>query len=181
MKKLHLLLAGIGLITAASLSTAYAENRPGTLSARLGGGYHWFANKRHMDDHGFVQTGLGWNFTQNWGVEAVANFFNTHFKDSVNDSREITSRVYTFDVIYHMDPMDYGLTPYAMLGANLTTLNPNRTDSHDEGGMNGGLGLQYFVHKSVALYVEGKDIYTFRGGKNDVEAAAGVNVLFDFC
>ncbi len=179
MKKLHLLLAGIGLITAASLSTAYAENRPGTLSARLGGGYHWFANKRHMDNHGFAQGGFGWNFTQNWGVEAVANFFTTNFKGSQN-SREITSRVYTFDAMYHFDPMDM-FTPYLMVGANLTSLNPNRTDSHDEGGMNAGVGVQFFVHKSIAFYLEGKDIYTFRGGKNDAEAAAGVNVLFDFC
>lgn len=183
MKKVHsLVLACVGLASVLTFTspTATAGNRPGAATLTLGGGYEWFASKRKIDNTGLGLVGFGWNFTQNWGVNAILAFFNTHFRSSQDDNRSIKGTLFIFDGVYHF-PIHPVIEPFVTFGVGITGLNPSRTDANNEGNINAGLGAQFFVHHNVALQVEARDIYTWVGGKNDVMLDGGVNFLFDFC
>lgn len=181
MRKMQsLVLACVSLASILVFTTASAGNRPGAATVTVGGGYEWFTQKRKIDNTGLGLIQLGWDFTQNWGVTAMYAGFNTNFKDSQNDNRSVSGSLFTFNGVYHF-PVNEIFQPFVMFGVGITGINPAITDANNEGNINAGLGAQVFVHKSIAFQVEGRDLYTLVGGKNDFMLDAGISALFDFC
>lgn len=182
MKKMHsFILACVGVASIASFSTAYAGNRANTATLTLGAGYEYFTDKRKIENTSMPMVMLGYNFTQHWGAEALLGIFNTDFKSSVNDDRQINGTLFALDAMYHFNPFRSVVEPFVLAGVGATGLNPNRQDGHNEGNINAGLGAQIFFDKSIAFRVEARDFYTWVGGKNDYMFDAGVTFLLDIC
>jgi OmpA-OmpF porin, OOP family len=197
MKKLHLLvLAFIGLASITSYSTVYAENvkrfagscisncglvdRAKAITVTVAGGELFLASKRNMENPGVALLMAGYDFTQHWGIEGLAGFYNTHFKDNEHDKRQINGNIYAIDALYHFSPLSV-FEPYVLAGVGAIGMNPNRNDANNEGNINAGLGFKVFFHPVVAFRVEARDFYTWVGGKNDVMLDGGVTFLFDLC
>lgn len=182
MKKMHsFILACVGVASIASFSTAYAGNRANTATLTLGAGYEYFTDKRKIDNTSMPVVMLGYNFTQHWGAEALLGIFNTNFKSSVNDNRQINGTLFALDAMYHFSPFRNVIEPFILAGAGATGLNPNRQDGHNEGNINAAIGTQIFIDKSIAFRIEARDFYTWVGGKNDYMFDAGVTFLLDIC
>ena len=179
MKKICLSLAAVSLF--AAVFSAHAGNRAGAVTATVGAGYDFLSSQRRMDNAFVPYVGLGYNFTQHWGLEGILGNFNTSFKKSVGDNREISGLMLALDGVYHFSPSHQIIEPYVLAGAGIMGFNPNRNNANNEGAINAGVGTEFFLDKSIALRIEARDFYTIVGGKNDVFLNAGVTFLFGGC
>lgn len=181
MKKIQsFVLACIGLLSITTCSASYVGSRGGAFTLTVGGGYDYFSSKRQIEDSGIPYLGLGFDFNRHWGIEGLLGAFNTTFKDSVGDNREINGTLFAIDGVYHFSTY-HRLEPYVLAGVGVLGLNPSRYDANNEGNVNAGLGLQLFIDPLVAFRVEARDFYTMVGGKNDVFLNGGITFYFDTC
>lgn len=184
MRKLHLFaLACIGTMSMSAISSAYAfaGNIAGSGTVTLGGGYEWFASKRHIDNTGFPMIILGYNFTNHWGIEAMLTSFSTKFHKSVNDNRSIRGNLFTLDGVYHFAPFRGMVQPYVVGGIGVTGLNPNNSAANNSTNLNIGVGAEYFIHPLVAFRADVREIYTMQGGYNDVVVDGGITFMLGGC
>lgn len=181
MKKVQLIvLACASLAAFISFSSSFAGNRPGALTLTVGGGEDYFASKRDVQNAGVGIVQVGYNFTQNWGIRGLAGFFRSKINRVSDDSRHVNGDLLALDGIYHIMP-DKTFEPYVFAGVGTTGMNPTRYDANNEGNINAGVGVQAFLQRSFAFSFEGREMYTWVGGKYDAMLSAGVDVLVDFC
>lgn len=185
MKKMHsLVLIALGLVSIDSYAAKCLQNcvgnRAGDVKVTAAGGEFFFASKRQIDNTALGMVILGYNFTDNWGIEGLLGGFSTDFKNAVHDNREISGTLFAIDGAYHFSPY-YNVQPYVLAGVGVLGLNPNRYSANNEGNINAAIGAEFFIHPAVAFRIEGRDFYTWVGGKNDVMLDGGVTFLFDFC
>lgn len=179
MNKLRsILLLCITSISIASFTQAYAGNRPGAVTLTLGGGYDYIASKRQIENSSLPLGILGFDFTNNWGFEALYGAFITKFDNSANNSKQVRGSLFLLDAVYRIITCT-SVEPFITMGTGITSFNPNLNDSNHEGNINLGLGAQFFATPSIALRAEARDMYVMVGGKNDVLLDAGVTFLFD--
>lgn len=181
LKVIRLFSLLIFFVTVSSFSfSLYANNRAGAITLSLAYGYDYFSDKREMQNTGLPLVILGYNFSKQWGVEALFSMFTTHFQSSVHDDRDIDGTILAFDAVYRFLSYRF-MEPYVLAGLGAIGLNPNRNDAHNEGNINAGIGTQLFISKSIAFRLEARDFYTIVGGKNDIILDAGMTFLFDLC
>lgn len=174
-------LALLTLFTAFFTHFTVAQTRANTMTFTLGAAFESFSSKRDINNRGYPIAALGYNFTPNWGIEAMLGVFHTRFFDSAAyDNRQVSGTLFMFDGIYHI-PSQTSVEPFLIAGLGVTGLAPNRFDAKNEANFNFGLGALVFADPVVAFRLEARDIYTFIGGKNDVFFAAGVTFLLDLC
>lgn len=179
MKKFYSLIL-VAVIFNLFHTTSYAENRGNAYYLMVGGGYDFFATNRHIENTGIPFLALGYNFTKHWGFEALVGIFDTNFKKSVQDNREIDGLLVLFDGVYHFTSFNR-IDPFILAGFGLTGFRPNQNDATNEGNINAGIGVQFFANEIVALRLEARDIYTIVNGKNDVFIDGGVTFYIDLC
>lgn len=155
-------------------------NSAGDVTLTIGAGEFFFSTKRNMVNTSLPLVALAFNFTNHWGIEGFLSGYNTAYKSSEHDHRQINGTVFAADVLYHFTPY-YFFQPYVLAGVGVIGMNPNRNDANNEGNINAGIGAQFFVHPAIAFRLEGRDFYTWVGEKNDVMVDGGVSFLFDLC
>ncbi|RDI42723.1 OmpA family protein [Aquicella lusitana] len=181
MKKLDFtVLAFAGLLCLISLPMAHAANRAGSATFTLGAGNYYFSSRRHIDNTGFPFAALGYNFTDQWGLEGLFAVFNTDSNRPEDNGKQVKGALFALDAIYHFSPYRI-MQPFVLAGVGALGLNPNGTDADNQGNINAGVGAQFFANESVAFRIEARDFYTIVGGKNDVFLDAGVTFLLDIC
>jgi len=179
-KKSLTVLTALSLASMAFTVSTYAGNRAGTASFGLGAGYDYFSSKREIKNTGIPFVQAGYNFTDRWGIEGLLGFFNTQFKQSVQDNRQINGTLVAVDGVYRLIPYQ-SFEPYLLAGVGAIGLNPNRNEAHNEGNINAGIGGEFFIEKSIAFRLEARDFYTMVGEKNDVFFDGGITFLLDLC
>lgn len=184
-----LTLASISIVSITMCSVSYsqpicchgkAQSRAGAATFTFGSGYDFFATKRHIENTDIPFVAAGYDFTDHWGIEAIYGIFNTNFKKSVPDDRQIKGTLFAVDGVYHFSPYKM-IEPYLMAGVGIIGLNPNRSDANNEGAINAGAGVLLFANEAVAFRVEARDFYTTVGGKNDIYLDGGVTFFLDLC
>lgn len=168
--------ASLSLLGILACQSSFAFNHAGTVSLTAGGGYDYFSSKRHVKNSGVGFGILGYNFTDQWGIEALLGVFNTRSRHVDNYDELVKGSMFAFNAAYHFNPYG-GIQPYLLAGPGVMGFNPNGTDAHNEGNVNAALGADYFFNEIVALRVEVRDFYTFTGGKNDIFISGGVTFL----
>ncbi len=168
------LLACASLIAFASCSLAFAGNRPGAVTFRLADGYIFFADKRQFDNTSIPTIELGYNINEKWRIQAGASLINT----DTNCDCGAHGFYYLLDGVYHFN--SYGnVVPYALGGVGITSLKTHYTnDPTDEANVNLGVGAEFFIHDTISLNADVRDVYTMSGGKNDVMVTAGITFSF---
>lgn len=184
MKFRSLLTTIIGGLSIVAATHSFAENRAGAFTATLGGGSIYFDSKRDMENTGVGFLGLGYDFTDRWGIEALLGSFHTHFRSFVDDDRSIDGTVFAIDGVYHVAPFLPHFSfvePYVLAGVGVLGMNPSGTDPHNQGNINAGIGAEFFIHPSIAFRLEARDFYTITGAKNDAMIDAGITFFMGGC
>lgn len=188
MKKLQsLVLFGFSLAAISSYSTAFAADRAGAMSFTFGGGALHLASKRNLDNTGIGFAAIGYDFTNRWGIEGLLGVANTHYKRHERHlyrGRAVNLTLFSVDAMYHFTPCQPKCTaiePYVMAGVGILGQNKGKSSANNQGNINAGVGVAFFVDRSIAFRVEGRDFYTPVGGKNDVMLDAGISFLLDLC
>ena len=143
MKIAKSLVAALVLSLCAMPAISQAEIKTGvlTLSPMLGG--ITMEGDQPVDSDGLAYSlGLGYNFTQALGLEAVIAGANLDEEGSGDDADFWN---YRLDALYHFMP-DNKLVPYLAAGVGGYSL-----DGDDEFMTNYGAGLLYFLGENVAL------------------------------
>src|SRR5262245_59381189 len=105
MKKLSsILLTSLSLVSIALSPVAQAGNRPGAMFLTAGGGYLYLDSKRNMENDWAWMAQLSYDITEHWGLEGTLVGFNTDFKPSVKDHRDVDGTIFTFNGVYHFLP-----------------------------------------------------------------------------
>lgn len=163
-----------------SSAQAYVGNRPGALTVTLGGGYFFLDSTRDIDNKAAALVEVGYDFTENWGIESLLAGFRTHFEPSVQDPHSISGTFFSIDGVYHFFP-EYSFQPYVLAGVGILGLSPNLYDAKNSGDINAALGAQFFINPHFSLRLEARDLYTWVGGRNDIFVNAGLGFSFDIC
>lgn len=160
-----------------SINNAAADNREGAIVLSPSIGPYLFDQDRNLKNNPLYNVGLGYDFNNNWGIEALAGTVHTTAKGSVG-TQNVIANLYTLDGVYHFN-LHNPFVPYLLAGAGILDINqnPNATDANTQPNFNAGAGLEYFLGKSFALRSDVRDIYTMNSGKSDVLVNFGVSVL----
>jgi OOP family OmpA-OmpF porin len=170
MKNKFLILAILAVAALCVPNMARAQMSGETVHISIMGGYMFPNHEIALQNGGIYGLGLGYNFTQNWGIEAFG-----YFAPNLDDDgylprwRGITRRSYNNDVtmarlnaIYHFDT-GTKFTPYVTLGLGGMWLARDRPGYHNYSTMsaNAGIGFKLFFNEVIALRVEFNDTYGF--------------------
>ncbi len=179
MKKLVKgILPGLLLVTLAI--PAFAENRQGayTVSPFVGG--YLLDHDQREENRPIFGLRTGYNFTKNWGAEAMFGYSLTETKQAYG-SRETDLYRYGVDILYHFMP-DSNLVPFIVLGGggtNFTTPQTPSAENHYAGLVNYGVGVKYFVADNVALRGDVRHaVLVHDSGDNNLEYSAGLTFQF---
>src|SRR5579862_6020257 len=149
----------ISLISIVLSPITMASHRAGAAILSLGAGYERFSSKRHIDNTGMPFFALGYDLTDNWGVEGFLGLTSTDSRRPEDDGRQIKTTLFTFDGVYHFSPY-HKVEPYVLAGVGITGMHPNgRSDANNEGNINAGVGAEIFIAKSIAFRLEARDLY----------------------
>jgi len=170
----------LGSLIAALASSSYAATKANSVDFTLGGGYAYFSSKRHIQNAGVGFGALAYNFTNHWGIEGLLGGFNSKSNYTNTYHQQVKGAMFAIDGLYHFS-YSPSLEPYLLAGVGVIGLNPSGNEAHNQGNINAGVGLQWFVNQVVAFRVEGRDFYTITGGKNDVMIDAGLKFIWDLC
>lgn len=182
INKLIVTIMGVAILGGFT-ATAMAENREGAITINPGIGAYLFDGKNDLKNSALYNLSIGYDFTNNWGVEAFAGAMNTNSKNP--SSYNVTGELYTLDGIYHFNTQS-PFEPFLMAGVGMLNLDPNGNitwstihgdEANTQANINGGAGIEYFVHPDIALRSDIRDVYTMDGGKNDYLVNFGVSIL----
>ncbi len=157
---------------------ALAFNQAKTVALSVGGGYDYFSSTRRIENAGVGFGTVGYNFTDNWGIEGLLGFFNSTSRYAYNFGKNVDGTMFAFDAVYHFTPFKC-IQTYVLAGPGIMGFNPNGSSAHNAGNINAAVGAQIFANEIVALRLEARDFYTFTGGKNDVFLSAGVAFMIN--
>lgn len=181
MKKVHsLVLACVGVASIAAFSAANADHRTGSTSVTIGSGYDYFASKRQLQNSAYPFVAVGYDFNPTWSAELFYTHFYTEFNRSTGDTRNVNATLLNVDGVYRFD-VNSIFKPFVLAGIGITGLNPNRNAANNEGNANAGVGVELFIHPSIAFRADARDAYTIVGGKNDMSLNIGITALFGGC
>lgn len=140
-----------------------------TLSPMVGG--HFFDNDLRLENSAFWSLGLGYNFTEHVGVEAV--FSQTDAEADAGTANNAMVRGLRLDTLYHFSP-DMKLVPYLAAGLGVFHYNPDAGSNESHLMGNVGAGVKYFLSKNVSLRADVRYVRDFPDAENHLLSSAGV-------
>lgn len=185
MKMKAIVVSLLGCVSVLTVLSAFAcsscgfqGTRPNAFTFSLLGGYMDFDSKRHISNVGVPMAAMGYDFTNHWGLEGLLGIFNSVSKRTSDSGTGIKGTLFAIDALYHFTPF-HQMELFALAGPGIIGMTPNGNDAQNEGNINAGVGLNIYANNIVAFRIEGRDFYTWVGGKNDLMADAGVTFLLD--
>jgi outer membrane beta-barrel protein len=182
MRKSFLALSA--LVTALVMSSpAGAEVRGGeiTLSPFVGG--YVFDGVQHMNASVATGLRLGYNLTNNWGVEGQFTYVPI---ESIISSDADKGYQYSLrgDVLYHLMP-ESRLVPFLALGGGWSLIDKRSVSPNQDATLDYGAGVKYFLNDMVALRGDVRHIFSFhphtpnqKGVWENVEFTVGLALQF---
>ncbi|MEZ4601579.1 MAG: OmpA family protein [Syntrophotaleaceae bacterium] len=126
---------------------------------------------QNLDEDLAFSLGLGYNFTQAFGLEAVVSMANLEEEDT-DDNVDLMT--YRLDALYHFMP-DSMLVPYLAVGAGLYDL-----DNDDEFMANAGGGLLYYFAENIALRADVRYLAAFNESNLESNLLYTAGLKFQF-
>ncbi len=151
---------------------AVAANQAGSFNITPMIGGHSFEGNLSLDRSTFWGIGLGYNLTENWGIEGVY----TRTEADASDSSTTDTRVETYrlDVLYHFMP-DGKLVPYVAAGLGDISSSPDSGADRDHLLFNYGVGVKYFILDDLmALRADVRHLIDFPEPDNSLQYSLGL-------
>lgn len=189
MKKIvtSMLACGAAMVMA---STAVAGEREGAFSVSPFVGGYTFGGVQHLETAPVFGLRLGYDLTDNWEAEGVADFLAT--KGTLNKT-SINALSYRLDALYNFLPKG-PLVPYLAAGVGGITYGHGGGITNGRGSdgltagrrvtdvtLNAGGGVKYFLTDSLALRGDARQLFVMeqpRNTKFNWEYSAGLSFLF---
>lgn len=165
MRNRALLLAVTGIVGLAAVlslcalkpGTAQAGNIPYSLSLTPFAGGYVFEGNRNLADRAVYGLAAGFNFTPNWGIEAVySGIFDTH--NTNGTQTELTINSVRGDFLYHFLP-EQSFVPYVAVGAGVMFLDPRQGATDRNPMVDYGVGFKYFLTDYLALRADVRHVF----------------------
>ena len=137
------------------------------------GGFN-FEGNRDYEDGPTYGLGVGYNFDEHWGAEAVFNFVESELERKGGD---LDAYIYRLDGLYHFMPSQK-IVPYIGAGVGLMTADRERRSTDNDPIVNYGGGLKFFFNKAVALRADVRHIISFDDTYNDLVYTIGLSFSF---
>lgn len=137
--------SGIAMLCAAHTNIAVASNQG--FSVTPGIGFYKFDDDLDLEDEGFANLGLQYQFNNNFALEGAWGQSETESKYSSSD--DIDFRYARLDALYYFNPQS-NVRPYLAVGAGEGELELDGTKT-DETLLNIGGGINYLFAKSLAV------------------------------
>ncbi|MEI6214351.1 MAG: outer membrane beta-barrel domain-containing protein [Desulfuromonadales bacterium] len=171
--KLRVVLAACILATA---TTAFGGVKAEQFSVTPVIGGYSFDSGQHLKTSPLFGLRAGYNFSENFGVEALFDFVGTE-KTKVDDV--VNMYRYGAEMLYHFMP-ETNFVPYLAAGFSGITLNGPGIGSKARGAFDYGIGAKYFVNDSFALRGDIRHIITRYDSSthNNVEYTLGAHFPF---
>ncbi|RJP93932.1 MAG: outer membrane beta-barrel domain-containing protein [Desulfobacteraceae bacterium] len=153
----------------------WCETRQGDFyfSPMFGG--HLFEGNQNIDNAATYVLGLGYQFTDQFGAEAMFNFTKT---DSDPGSSDIDVYPMHLDAVYNIFP-DQKCVPYVAAGLGAISFDPHGDCSDTEFMMNYGAGIKYFIYEDlIALRGDVRHLISFDHTQSNLLYTAGL--MFNF-
>jgi len=171
-KRIGSILVAIMIIASAAFGANRAEQF--SFSPVIGG--YTFDGKQHLDTSLIYGARAGYNFTDNFGIEALFDFVNTEptkAKDRVEMFR------YGGELLYHFIP-ENTFVPYLAVGLSGLNFDAAGADKKTRAALDYGLGAKYFVGDRFALRGDVRHImYSYNSQtKNNLEYTLGAYIPF---
>ncbi|MEI6306226.1 MAG: outer membrane beta-barrel domain-containing protein, partial [Deltaproteobacteria bacterium] len=173
MKNKFIFIIAAGLIVLAANAFAAVKEGEISLSPLIGG--YTFDSKQHLKTNMIYGGRVGYNITNNFGVEGLLDYVKTESKQGLGDFKAYR---YGGELLYHFFP-EKVLVPYIAAGGGGITLKSD--DSRQSKGMfDYGVGLKYFVADWFALRGDVRHILTAADGSkyNNIEYTIGIYLPF---
>ena len=151
---------------------AAAANLPGafSISPMLGG--HIFEGNLSLDSSTFWGIGVGYNLTENWGLEGVYTRTDADAEDASTTDTKVET--YRLDVLYHFMP-DQKLVPYVAAGLGAIYSSPAIGADRDHLLFNYGVGIKYYILDDlIALRADVRHLVDFPEPDNSLQYSAGL-------
>ncbi|MEW6079899.1 MAG: peptidoglycan-associated lipoprotein Pal [Thermodesulfobacteriota bacterium] len=146
---------------------AAAEHRAGSFTLSPGVGHFGFDSDLDLEDDMAGGLGLGYNITENFGLEASYYYADTEANnrplDRDGDSADGDVHFAQLNALYHF-MTDKKVVPYLAAGAGVFVYDLDKiTGDNDtsEFATNVGGGVKCFVHKNVALFADVRSVQTY--------------------
>lgn len=172
----RLVTLSLAIVFAFAFPNGYATTKDNRFTFTLGAGYDYFAGKRKITNSDVPLAIAGYQFNKNWGIEGLLGIINSTSRQSTTNGKAVHGALFLLDGIYFFSHYST-IEPFVLAGVGIQGLSPNGNDARNEGNINAGAGLAWFVSPTVALRVEARDVYTAVGGKNDVMVDGGLTVF----
>jgi OmpA-OmpF porin, OOP family len=173
MKTIHFALL-ILFLTMMSIP-AFAEIRAGSYSVSPFIGGFLFEGNQDLEHRPTYGLRAGYNFTKNWGAEALLGYVRTNYK--VTDS---TTDVFNYRLegLYHFWPQGR-LAPFLAAGLGLMTIK-SKDDAVDRNraAFDYGAGVKYSLTDWLALRADVRHVLTFGSVYNNLEYTVGLTFSF---
>ena len=137
------------------------------------GGFN-FEGNRDYEDGPTYGLGVGYNFDEHWGAEAVFSFVESEIERKGGD---LDAYIYRLDGLYHFMPSQK-IVPYIGAGVGLMTADRERRSTDNDPIVNYGAGLKFFFNKAVALRADVRHIISFDDTYNDLVYTIGLSFNF---
>ena len=126
-----------------------------SLSPMFGG--HVFEGNQNVENGPAYGLGIGYQFTDQLGAEAMFNYTNTH-----SDSGNMDIDVFPMhlDVVFNILP-SHKCVPYVAAGLGAIIFDPEQGGDDTDFMMNYGAGIKYFIHDSIALRCDVRHMVNF--------------------
>ena len=166
--------------------SARSEIKAGSFEVSPFGGYNFFESRQNLEDRPVFGARLGYNFTENFGIEAVGEYIRTGVDDKAEtwrkegqftspiDDVDITS--YHLDLLYHFMP-EKKFNPFIAAGYGFANYSPE-INSRDMAIINFGLGAKYWLTDNIAFRFNLRDNMVYDETIHNVEATVGIVFAF---
>jgi OOP family OmpA-OmpF porin len=134
-------------------SVLRAEIKEGSTTLSIFVGGYIFDHDLNLDDGLTGGLGMGYNITENLGVDAAINYVDTKFEHAQRlDDKDVSVYLYHLDLLYHLMP-ESSIVPYLAAGVGGITYDPREKgiDMSTDFIANYGLGLKYFIMPTMGL------------------------------
>ena len=149
-----------------------AENRAKALNLSTMLGSQVFEGNQSLHSSRFWGINLGYNFTENWGIEGVYTQVKADAKD--NSTTDTKVKTYRLDLLYHFMPTQK-FVPYFATGLGTIDSNPKQGQSRDHLLFNYGVGIKYFILDDlIALRADIRHLIDCPEPDNNLQYSAGL-------
>lgn len=180
-KMLPVLAAAVLLLPLA----AHAEIKAGSVELNPFIGYNFFDSQHNIKDRPVFGGRIGYNFTENFGLEGTGEFSKTRVDDKSKTGTEqgefsgaddVKIISYDLDVLYHFMPEER-FNSFIVAGYGASHYNPE-INTKNMRFLDYGVGAKYWLAENVALRADLRDKMTFDEHLHNLSATAGVVFAF---